>query len=152
MSRCRIAVRVTPQRMSLCPVILAMFLGAGCVESAQSRQTVVLKPGQDIAAIAAGSPEGTQFRFEPGVYRQQAIRPRDRQRFVGQPGVILNGAMELTAWTAEAGLWQSEQLPPPLRCAHDGRISFSMVACTSASRRGTDSARRDGTTRTIGPI
>jgi hypothetical protein len=93
----------------------AMIVGASCVVSGQDQGTIVLKPEQDIQAIVAGSPEGTQFRFEPGVYHQQAIRPRDRQRFVGQQGVILNGAMELTDWTNESGFWKSQHLPPPLR-------------------------------------
>ena len=56
--------------------VAAIWITA-CVP-AQSRQTIVLKPGQDVQAIVANSPKGTRFHFEPGLYRQQTIRPRDR--------------------------------------------------------------------------
>ena len=62
----------------------------------------------------ARAPEGARFVFEPGVYRQQTIYPKDRQQFIGQDGVVLNGAMALTAWTNVAGLWQTDGLPKPL--------------------------------------
>jgi len=35
-----------------------------------------LTPGQNLEAIVAHAPEGTRFRFEPGIYRQQTIRPK----------------------------------------------------------------------------
>ena len=99
----------------------ARWLGAvvaigitGCTPSAQSQQTVVLKPGQDLAAAVDRAPEGTRFRLEPGVYRQQTIRPKDRQEFVGQEGAILNGAMVLERWKDDAGVWRHEGLPEPL--------------------------------------
>ena len=108
---------------------LAIAVGASCVLSAQDKRTLILTPEQDIQEIVARSPEGTQFRFEPGVYRQQAIRPRNRQRFVGQDGVILNGAIELTAWTNASGLWKSEYLPPPLR-SDNGECERGRDLCT----------------------
>jgi Right handed beta helix region len=95
-------------------VALTIIFSAGCVLSAQSPQTVVVKPGQDIQEMVANSPEGTRFRLEPGVYRQQTIYPQDRQEFIGQEGVILSGAMELRSWTKESGLWKHEDLPHPL--------------------------------------
>lgn len=91
----------------------AMLVGAGCVLSAQENASVTLRPGQDIQAIVARSPEGTQFHLEPGIYRQQTIHPKDGQEFIGQDGAILSGAMELTDWRQASGLWRSERLPPP---------------------------------------
>ncbi|HZD52646.1 MAG TPA: right-handed parallel beta-helix repeat-containing protein, partial [Woeseiaceae bacterium] len=87
----------------------------GCVQSAQNPPTVVVLPGQNIQEVVDASPAGTRFLFQPGIYRQQTIRPKDRQQFIGQEGVILNGAMELKSWTEQAGLWQHEGLPDPLR-------------------------------------
>jgi hypothetical protein len=77
------------------PGAVAVITSTGCVLSAQQQRTVILEPGQDIQAIVESSPRGTQFRFEPGVYRRQAIEPKDRQEFIGQDGMILSGAMEL---------------------------------------------------------
>jgi Right handed beta helix region len=94
---------------------LALLVSAGRMLSAQETATVVLQPGQNIQAIVARSPEGTRFRFEPGIYRQQTIYPKSRQSFIGQDGVILSGAMELRAWTKEPEFWKSERLPHPLR-------------------------------------
>jgi hypothetical protein len=100
-------------------------LAAGCASSAEG-DPIVLTPGQDIQAIVAGAPEGARFLFEPGVYRQQTIYPKDRQTFTGQDGAILNGAMELTSWTKVSGLWQADDLPLPLdahgECADGGEL------------------------------
>lgn len=91
-----------------------VIVSAGCALSAQTPPTVVVQPGQNIQEIVVSSPEGTRFLFAPGLYRQQTIRPKNRQQFVGQDGVILNGAMELKSWTYESGLWRHEDLPEPL--------------------------------------
>jgi len=100
-------------------------VGSGCALSAQRNAEVTLTPGQDVQGIVEDSPEGTRFHFEPGIYRQQMIYPKDRQGFIGQEGVVLSGAMVLANWkkftrpaTAVArpasGLWMAEGLPPPL--------------------------------------
>jgi Right handed beta helix region len=104
---------------------LALTASTGCGLSAQEGPTVALNPGQDLRAVVADSPEGTRFYFNRGVYRQQTIFPKNRQKFIGQDGVILSGAMELASWKKEAGFWQTEDdLPPPLRASggcDDGR-------------------------------
>jgi len=92
---------------------LAANVGVGCVPDL-GHSTVTLRPGQDIQAIVEGSPEGTRFYLQPGIYRQQTIYPKHRQQFIGQDGVILSGAMELTTWRKEAGLWTTDGLPDPL--------------------------------------
>jgi hypothetical protein len=91
---------------------VALNLSAGC--GTHGDGTVSLRPGQDLLAIVASSPEGTRFHLSPGIYRQQTIYPRNRQEFVGQEGVILSGAMELETWRREGGFWVAEDLPPPL--------------------------------------
>ena len=93
-------------------------------QPAQEQATVTVKPGQNIQEIVDQASEGVRFLFEPGVYRRQTLYPKNRQEFVGQPGVILSGAMELKAWTRESTFWMAEGLPRPLsfhgECA-DGR-------------------------------
>jgi len=94
---------------------VATILGSGCALSAQQASDVTLRPGQDIEAIVENAPEGTRFHFEPGIYRQQTIYPKDRQELIGQDGVILSGAMELTSWEKRNGFWRTQDdLPEPL--------------------------------------
>ncbi len=95
-------------------IAAALVVGTGCVLSAQSPHTVVVQPGQNIQDIVENSPEGTRFLFEPGIYRQQTIRPKNRQRFIGRGGAILNGARELTSWMNQSGLWEHKGLSHPL--------------------------------------
>jgi hypothetical protein len=108
----------------------------GCAPTAQSQQTIVLKPGQNLEAIVAHAPEGTRFLLEPGIYRQQTIVPKDRQKFIGQEGAILTGATVLASWTEDSGLWRHQALPEPLDfrgecdeggklCAHREDLFFS---------------------------
>jgi hypothetical protein len=68
-------LQVTSKSRLLWLGALAMAGCAGCAP-AEGNQTIVLKPGQNLGAIVGHAPEGTEFRFEPGVYRQQTIRPR----------------------------------------------------------------------------
>jgi hypothetical protein len=89
-------------------------VSAGCVLSAQMPQSITVQPGQNIQQAVDDAPEGTRFVFAPGIYRQQTIIPKNRQEFIGQDGVVLSGAMALTAWTNVAGLWQTDGLPAPL--------------------------------------
>lgn len=100
----------------------------GCGPSAQSEETLVVKPGQDLQAIVAHAPEGTRFRLEPGIYRQQTVRPKDRQEFIGQEGTILNGAMVLASWTRESGFWVHAGLPEPMHAR--GECADGTDLCT----------------------
>lgn len=79
-----------------------------------ARDAIVLKPGQDLQAIVRKAAEGTRFHFDPGVYRQRTILPKDGQQFIGQEGVVFNGAMVLQDWTEKDGLWLTDGLPQPM--------------------------------------
>jgi hypothetical protein len=92
-----------------------VIVSTGCVQSAPNPPTVIVQPGQNIQEFVDNSPEGTLFILEPGLYRQQTIRPKNWQHFIGQDGVILNGAMALKSWINQSGLWRYEGLPDPLR-------------------------------------
>jgi hypothetical protein len=95
-------------------VAIAHVVSSGSAVSAHEQETVVLRPGQNIQAIVERSLEGTRFVFEPGTYRHQAIYPKNRQEFIGQEGVILSGAIELTTWSSKQGVWTADGLPRPL--------------------------------------
>ena len=117
----------TSRRRTFWVVASALGAGVACALAAGGDGTVVLKPGQNLQTIVARFPEGTRFLLEPGTYRRQTIYPKSRQKFIGQQGVVLSGAMKLDAWTvADAGLWRSRRLPPPLSfhgvCADGGDL------------------------------
>ncbi len=102
-------------RQGLLRLALSAVVAVGaCTRPVEDDRTVVLRPGQDIQAIVAQAAEGTRFRFEPGIYRQQTIYPNSGQAFIGQDGVILSGAMAMTSWTRNDGFWTAEGLPRPL--------------------------------------
>lgn len=87
---------------------------AGCAQAAGAPETVVARPGDDLAALTAGAPEGTRFLLEPGLYRRQTIRPRNRQELIGKSGAVLSGAMELGSWTSRPPWWVAGNLPRAL--------------------------------------
>ena len=64
-----------------------------------------VSPGDDLATLARSRPEGTTFVLRPGVHREQTVRPRNGQSFVGEAGAILSGARRLTTFTREGALW-----------------------------------------------
>jgi hypothetical protein len=67
---------------------------------------VNVTPADDLAALARGNPEGTTFCLAPGEYRNQSVRPRARQRFVGVPGqTVLSGAVSLERPVRDGALW-----------------------------------------------
>jgi Right handed beta helix region len=108
-------MRIASRRSAFWVVASAAIAGgAYALAAGDDGTTVVLRPGQNIQAIVARSPEGTRFRLEPGIYRQQTIHPKNGQKFVGRDGAILSGAMELTTWTKDSGFWRAEGLPLPL--------------------------------------
>ncbi len=55
---------------------------------------IVINVGDDIVALAASSPDGTNFRIASGVHRLSSntgIKPRNNQRFTGEDGAIIDG-------------------------------------------------------------
>lgn len=61
-----------------------------------------------------GAPEGTTFRFSPGVYRNFSVQPKKGDTFEGTPSVSLNGSTVLTFRQSKPGLWVADasSLPP----------------------------------------
>jgi len=64
-------------------------------------------------AIVDSAPEGTTFRFSPGVYRNFSVQPKKGDTFQGAPGVSLNGSTVLTFRQSKPGLWVSDAGLPP---------------------------------------
>jgi hypothetical protein len=144
-----------PRSLSRASVLLAataLLAGGACALPEDKDAPVVdLTPGQNLEAIVARSPEGTSFRFEPGVYRLQTIHPRSGQQFIGQEGVILSGAMSLVTWTRMSGLWQAKDLPQPL--PSHGECEQGRPLCTSREDLFVDDRlyQRVGSLQELGP-
>ncbi len=113
-------------RFLIYPALFFLLVSCATPIDAGSPQTVTLRPGLDVQAIVDNAPEGTTFRLEPGVYRMQRVIPKDGQSFIGQPGVIFNGALVLDGWRRDGGYWVAEapieRLSPAGECADDGTL------------------------------
>ena len=84
----------------VCVVTLMIAKNIGAAE-----REVAVRPGDDVQALVQKSPENTTFRFKPGVYRQQSIRPKDGDSFIGEPGAVLSGAMLVSDFTRQGRYW-----------------------------------------------
>ncbi|MCP3976174.1 MAG: hypothetical protein GY720_16960 [bacterium] len=69
---------------------------------------VIINPGDNIASIVAGKPNGTSFYIKAGKYRLQQIQPKHGMTFVGQNGAVLSGAKKLTSFGQSGGLWYAD--------------------------------------------
>lgn len=68
--------------------------------------TIVVEPGDDVAAIVDAAPAGSHFVFMPGLYRTEEAHPKDGMVFEGYPGTILSGAIPLDGFEASGDTWQ----------------------------------------------
>ena len=82
-------------------------------------------PGEDIQAAVDANPPGTEFLIKAGVHRMQSIRPKPRNRFIGEEGAILSGARLLTGFQREGDLWvvsgQTQENPKRTGYCFDGK-------------------------------
>lgn len=107
------------------PIFGLVFLIAG--SCANTPAVVTLEPGDDIQRAVDSAAAGTMFILEPGVYRGQSVKPKDDQQFVGRGDVVFNGAMVLSDWSMEDGLWVARGVPAPL--GEFGRCSRDIALC-----------------------
>ena len=70
-----------------------------------AREGIYIRPGENIQAIVNAAPGGSTFRLGAGVHRLQQISPRSFDRFVGDPGAILNGSRLLTNFQRLGSRW-----------------------------------------------
>ena len=52
---------------------------------------VNVSPGQSIQAVVDANPKGTTFYLLAGTHKAQSIKPRNGDKFIGEPGAILDG-------------------------------------------------------------
>lgn len=53
---------------------------------------VRLAPGADLQDEVSARPDGTRFLLAPGIYQPDELQPRSGNWFIGEPGVIFDGA------------------------------------------------------------
>jgi hypothetical protein len=59
-----------------------------------------VRPGTDLGAAVAASPEGATLCLRSGVHRVgEPVHPKDGQRLVGEPGTVVSGAKVVTGFT-----------------------------------------------------
>jgi parallel beta-helix repeat protein len=68
-------------------------------------EPVVLSPTMDVERAVASAPPGTAFVFEPGIYRNVSIQPKDAMSFVAQQGATLNGSTIIDGFVRQEDVW-----------------------------------------------
>ncbi len=66
---------------------------------------VAVLPGDSIQAAVDANPPGTTFLIRTGTHRNQSVRPKEGQMFVGEPGALMTGAEEITGWAPDGAWW-----------------------------------------------
>lgn len=74
--------------------------GAAAVTVTELVNGTPVYPGESIQSAVDANPPGTTFILKTGIHRQQTIIPQDRQRFIGEPGAILDGE-GVTQWAVD---------------------------------------------------
>jgi parallel beta-helix repeat protein len=52
---------------------------------------VAISPGQNIQAVVNANPAGTTYLLKAGIHVQQSVIPKSGDRFIGEPGTVLDG-------------------------------------------------------------
>jgi Right handed beta helix region len=94
-------------------VLLASFaagLGALSAHRAAAvgacpKDTIAVGVGASIQKIVDAAPEGASFCIKSGVHRLQTILPKNRQKFFGDKGAVLNGARLLDHFDRSGDFW-----------------------------------------------
>ncbi len=86
-------------KLAVAATIAAVSIAGGRDRCAMAA-TVLLSPRNNIQNAVNANPAGTTFILQRGVYRNNGVVSlRNGDRFIGQPGAILNGSKVLTSWT-----------------------------------------------------
>jgi parallel beta-helix repeat protein len=93
---------------------------------------IELAPGDDPQLQLQSQPKGKTFCFSAGVYRlSRPLTPRNRQRLIGEPGAILNGAQVVDKWTHTDGAWRATGYLPSHPFVH-GECTAGYRGCQYA--------------------
>ena len=116
----------SPTGVSKGNVVLAVaaVCAFGSIASCTGPRVMTLDSGADVQAIVASASQRTVFVLKPGVYRLRSVKPKDYQKFVGEEGTVISGAMLVGGWRRLDDDWVADGIPEPLRpsgyCAKSG--------------------------------
>ena len=95
--------RCACRQLQLEKIVFCIIFAAAClvgVVSPAISATITLMPWNNLQNAVKANPAGTTFLLRPGIYRQASITAiKNGDRFLGQPGAILDGAKQLSGWT-----------------------------------------------------
>lgn len=87
---------------------------AAAAALAEGVDVVRIEPGDDAEAIAEAHPPGTTYIIGAGLHRGFVAVAEDGDRFLGEVGAVLNGAVVLDGWEPETRdgrtVWEREGL------------------------------------------
>lgn len=75
---------------------------------------VTIPPGTKIQELVDKNISGTTFLLQAGYHRLQQIKPKPGDSFVGEPGAILSGAMEIDKFTQDGSYWVADVTVPDI--------------------------------------
>jgi parallel beta-helix repeat protein len=67
-----------------------------------------VNPGESIQAAVDAATEGAEVVIAPGLHRLQSVSPKSGQTITGAPGAVMSGAMILSEFVEQDGLWMHE--------------------------------------------
>ena len=89
----------------------------------------VFCPGDSLDLKVQAQPPGTAFRFTPGVYRGQSIRPKTDQSFTGEPGVLMTGGAIVGGWQRRGDVWSVSYPKTHVPVRNGGRCEPDHPVC-----------------------
>jgi Right handed beta helix region len=100
------------------------------MQRAPSCRGVKIRPGTRIQGVIARRPARTTFCLTRGVHRiAKPLIPKSHNRFVGEPGAVLNGSVLLSGFERTGEHWSVEARDPQ-NPATVGRCEGSYTGCT----------------------
>lgn len=67
-----------------------------------------VRPGESIQAAVDAAPDGAEVVIAAGIHRTQSVDPKTGQTITGAPGAVMSGAMALSDFVEQGGLWVHE--------------------------------------------
>jgi parallel beta-helix repeat protein len=88
---------------------------------------IAVSVGDDLAAMVEAAEPGSTFLIAAGIHRLQSVRPKDGMTFVGAPGAVMSGAIELSGFVFDGEHWRLDGLERDDR--DHGRCATGYEAC-----------------------
>ncbi len=129
------------------------ILGWLCMQAGPPRGAaqVAVAPGENLQSAVDRHAPGSTFKIRAGIHRLQSVQPKQGDTFVGEPGAILSGALELTAFQRQGRWWTASVHAE--KAESRGECGAGFPACNLPDDLFIDNAplRRMTTLEQVGP-